>query len=90
MDRSSQIEEHMKVVGSDGEEVGTVDRIDGRHLKLTKNDKNAGGQHHYLSLDKVQAVNGRTVELSCTAQDAIRQWKTESQSGAQQQQQESR
>jgi len=31
----SLIRQHMEVVGSDGRHVGTVDRIEGRRIKLT-------------------------------------------------------
>ena len=39
----TQIREHMPVVGSNGAQLGTVDRIDGSYIKLTKGD---GEQHH--------------------------------------------
>jgi len=32
----SEIKEHMEVVGADGVHVGTVDKIDGNRIKLTK------------------------------------------------------
>jgi hypothetical protein len=41
--RDAQIREHMVVIGSDGERVGIVDHVDGRRLKLAKNDPVAGG-----------------------------------------------
>lgn len=31
--QTSEIREHMKVVGSDGQHVGTVDRVDGNRRK---------------------------------------------------------
>ena len=65
----SKIREHMEVVGSDGEHVGTVDHMDGGRIKLTKTDPAAGGEHHYLSPDHVQSVDDK-VHLSMTAADA--------------------
>ena len=40
---TSRIREHMKVVGSDRQPVGTVDHIEGDRIKLAKNDPQAGG-----------------------------------------------
>jgi hypothetical protein len=45
------IREHIKVLGSDGVHVGTVDHPEGRdQVKLTKNDPDAGGEHHFIPL----------------------------------------
>ncbi len=63
-----EIEEHMEVVGSDNQHVGTVDNIG---LKLTKNDPAAHGQHHYVKLDKVSAILGGKVILSVPAAEAL-------------------
>jgi hypothetical protein len=41
----------MEVVGSDGKHVGTVDRVEGQRIKLTKKDSGAAGHsghHHFL------------------------------------------
>ena len=78
MDYASKIAEHMKVLGSDGDEVGTVDSVDGENLKLTKSDEQAGGEHHFLPIDMVESVNGRTVTLNCTADEAMAEWTGES------------
>ena len=42
------IGEQMEVMSSDGEQIGTVDRVDGDTLKLAKNDPQAGGLHHWV------------------------------------------
>lgn len=60
----SQIRERMKVVGADGEHIGTVDRIEGDRIKLTKSDPASGGEHHFLDLKDVTAVNGNEVHIS--------------------------
>src|SRR5215218_453919 len=50
---AQQIREHMEVVGSDGGHVGTVDKVEGDRIKLTKKDDpdGTGAHHHYLSLE---------------------------------------
>jgi len=64
-----EIREDMKVVGSDGEHVGTVDGVEGDQIKLTKQDSE-NGQHNFISVDIVDSVDGDTVTLSSTAEDA--------------------
>ncbi|MFV0922441.1 DUF2171 domain-containing protein [Sphingomonas parapaucimobilis] len=75
----SQIKEHAEVVGADGVHVGTVDHVDGDRIKLTKNDSpqtqdGQGAKHHYLPLGLVAEVEGDTVRLSATAQNAVDQF----------------
>jgi len=67
---ASQIKEHMDVVGSDDQHVGTVDKVEGQRIKLTRKDPSAGGEHHYVDLRKVAAVQDSRVRLSCTGQEA--------------------
>jgi len=69
------IEEHMKVVGADDVHLGTVDHVDGDRIKLTKADSpqgpdGEGARHHWIPLGLVAAVDGDTVRLSATAQNA--------------------
>jgi hypothetical protein len=70
----SKIREHMEVIGSDGQPVGTVDKVEGNRIKLTKSDPAAQGQHHYIPLDSVSSIDGNSIRLSQTAQEAKRQW----------------
>ncbi len=70
MVNASQIKEHMEIKGSDGSHVGTVDRVDGNRIKLTKSDPAAGGEHHYLDLGMVDEIKGDAVCLSKTADEA--------------------
>ena len=51
----SQIREHMKVVGSDGQQIGTVDRVEGDKIKLSKSNSK-DGQHHYIAVADVEDV----------------------------------
>jgi hypothetical protein len=57
MDKS-QIREHMKVVGSDGRSIGSVDKI-----KLSKSGS-ADGQHHFIDMADVAEIKGDEIRLS--------------------------
>lgn len=70
---AAQITEHMEVLGSDGEHVGTVDGVEGDKIKLTRTDPDAGGQHHYLPLSSVSTVSD-TVMLTMSAENAKANW----------------
>lgn len=72
----SEIRERMKVMGSDGQPIGTVDKVEGNRIKLSKNDPTAQGQHHYIPLDTVTSVQGDTIRLRHTAQEAKQQWQS--------------
>lgn len=73
MANASEIREHMEVIGSDGQHVGTVDRIEGDRIKLTKSDPQAQGQHHYLPLNAVSSVEQDAVRLNISGQQARQQ-----------------
>ena len=65
--------EHMEVIGADGVHLGTVDKLEGNRIKLTKADSGMGshaGHHHYISCGLVAAVEGDRVRLSATAANA--------------------
>jgi hypothetical protein len=67
----SQIREHMDIVGADGVHVGTVDKVEGNRIKLTKPDSGSHkSHHHYLSAGLVAAVEGDTVRLSANGNNA--------------------
>ena len=68
------IKEHMEVIGADGVHVGTVDRVEGKRIKLTKKDSGEGkhkGHHHYIELGLVAGVEGDKVRLSATGANAL-------------------
>ena len=67
------IREHQEVVGSDGEHIGTVDHLDGNTIKLTKNDKAAFGQHHWVPLELVDSIDGEKVRLNVPTGEAQQQ-----------------
>ena len=62
----------MAVVGSDGGHVGTVDKLEGDRIKLTKRDDpdGSGQHHHYLPVSAVEAVQGDQVKLNMPAHRA--------------------
>lgn len=71
---TKSIREHMEVIGADGVHVGTVDRVEGDRIKLTKRDSGEGshkGHHHYVPLLLVAEIEGDKVRLSANADVAI-------------------
>lgn len=69
-----EIRDGMEVIGADGVHVGTVDRIEGTRIKLTKRDSGEGhhaGHHHYLPIGLVAEVEGDKVRLSANADVAV-------------------
>jgi len=73
-----QIREHMEVIGSDDQHVGTVDRVAGDRIILAKSDPDSGGTHHSLMCSHIDRVEGDKVILDCTADQARDQWRDES------------
>jgi len=57
---TSSITEHMEIIGSCGNHVGTVDHLDGDRIKLAKGDT-ADGRHKWLALSEVEKVEGGKV-----------------------------
>jgi hypothetical protein len=71
---ASNIKQHMEVIGADGVHVGTVDRVEGHRIKLTKKDSGQGSHkdhHHFVSLGLVAEVEGQKVRLSANADVAV-------------------
>jgi hypothetical protein len=73
-----QIREHMEVVGNDDQHVGTVDKVAGDRIILTKSDPESGGVHHSLSCSEIDKVEGDRVILDCSADQARHRWRDES------------
>jgi hypothetical protein len=70
----SGIREHMEVIGADGVHIGTVDRVEGGRIKLTKDDSGEGhhqGHHHFIPGNLVAEIEGEQVRLSATAANAV-------------------
>jgi hypothetical protein len=71
---STSIKEHMEVIGADGVHVGTVDKIEGNRIKLTKADSGEGshkGHHHFIDKGLVAEIEGNKVRLSANASVAV-------------------
>jgi len=74
MINAAEIQEHAEVIGADGIHVGTVDRVEGGRIKLTKNDSGEGsheGHHHFIPLSLVAEVEDGAVRLSANADVAV-------------------
>ena len=76
------VREHMDVVGNDDEHVGTVDRVAGDRIILTKSDPESGGVHHSLSCSDIDRIEENRIILECTAEDAKKRWRDENRSRA--------
>ncbi|MGQ0661193.1 DUF2171 domain-containing protein [Sphingosinicella sp.] len=76
-----RVTEHMEVLGSDGQHVGTVDKVRGDSVILTRNDAAAGGVHHSIPCGWIEEV-GDKVTLNLGADDAKERWRTESRNRA--------
>ena len=63
---ASQIKEHAEIISADGLHVGTVDRVEGNRIKLTKKDSGDGhdGHHHFIDVDYVESVEDNRVRLN--------------------------
>jgi hypothetical protein len=76
MANAQDIKEHMEVIGSDGEHVGTVDCVKGSDkIVLTKSDPKSGGEHHVIPVSWVQRVDAH-VHLTKSSKDAMAQWQS--------------
>ena len=65
----NQVREHMNVVGSDDEQVGTVDYVRGDRIVLTKGDSD-DHRHHILPCSLIDRIEGDKVVLEQTAEKA--------------------
>lgn len=75
-DALAKVTEHMDVVGSDGAHVGTVDKVRGDRILLSKNDSDAGGRHHSIPSRWIETVDTK-VTLSKSSADAKQAWRDE-------------
>ena len=67
----TMITEHMEVIGADGAHVGTVDKVEGNRIKLTKADSGShSDHHHYIAGGLVAGVEGDQVRLSANGDAA--------------------
>ena len=66
----------MAVVSSDGTRVGTVDKVEGGHLKISRPDQASRNEHQYVTPDWIAAVDDR-VRLNRSLDEAKRLWASE-------------
>ncbi|MEO6397272.1 MAG: DUF2171 domain-containing protein [Tepidiformaceae bacterium] len=67
---TDQIREHMPVVCSENGQFGTVDKVEGDSIKLTKD---ASGQHHWIPTAWVTEVDDK-VHVDRPGKEAMQQW----------------
>jgi hypothetical protein len=70
----NKVKEHMEVIGADGVHVGTVDKVEGGRIKLTKKDSGEGshkGHHHFIDGGLIADVESNKVRLSANAAVAV-------------------
>ena len=70
----TDIREHMEIIGADGVRVGTVDKVEGDRINLTKEAAGEGsheGNHHFIARGLVAEVEGDKVRLSANADVAL-------------------
>ncbi|MFN7398225.1 MAG: DUF2171 domain-containing protein [Sandaracinobacter sp.] len=61
----------MEVMDADGAHVGTVDRVEGNRIKLTKADSGShSDHHHYVSGGLAAFVESNQVRLSANGSNA--------------------
>ena len=77
---ATQIQEHAEVIGADGVHVGTVDKVEGNRIKLTKKDSGAQvnegtgsheGHHQFISRGLGADIEDGKVRLSANADVAV-------------------
>ena len=67
----SQVKEHMEIIGAEGVHLGTVDKVEGDRIKMTRADSGSHDEHHhYISGGLVAGVEGNQVRLSATGASA--------------------
>lgn len=76
-----RVSEHMEVIGSDGQHIGTVDAVKGDRIILTKSDESAGGRHHSIPCSWIENVDDK-VTVNKSSEEAKRAWKDEENSRA--------
>ena len=61
-----QVREPMEVIVADGVHLGTVDRVEGDRIKLTRADSGVAhqGHHHYVPGGLIAGIEGNQVRLS--------------------------
>jgi len=72
MIETTQVKEHMSVIGADDKKVGTVDCVKGDEIILTKSDPD--GKHHSFPKDWIDSIGENEIRLNQTAEYAQSNW----------------
>jgi hypothetical protein len=72
---STEIREHMEVIGSDGRHVGRVDHVVGTEIELAKLDTASGLKHHMIPMSWIDHVEDEKLCLDRTAEAAKAGWR---------------
>jgi hypothetical protein len=75
---TTRITEHMPIVCSNSKQFGTVDKLEGDYIKLTKDDR---GQHHWIPTAWVERVDNQ-VHVDRPGQQAMQEWQSTPPQGA--------
>ncbi len=68
----NQIKPHMPVVCSNSKEFGKVDHVEGKSLKLTRDQS---GKHHFIPLEWIERVDDK-VHVDRPGDVVMQQWTT--------------
>lgn len=69
MIQASQIRNQMQIIGSDGQQLGSVEQVDGSSRIKFAPKAAAGKGEHFIPLAWVTSVEGQTVRLSKSSHD---------------------
>jgi hypothetical protein len=62
----------MEIIGADGVHIGTVDKVVGDRIRMTRADSGShADHHHYISGALVAEVEGNKVRLSAAGDAAV-------------------
>ncbi|HWL82909.1 MAG TPA: DUF2171 domain-containing protein [Roseomonas sp.] len=65
------IREHMPVLDCNGQNIGTVDKLDAGRIKLTASGSR-DGQHHFLPLSEISAVDEEKITTQLSRDEVLR------------------
>lgn len=71
-----RVGEQMEVVGSDGQHIGTVEKVRGDRIILAKSDPSSGGMHQSIPCSWVETVDEKVI-VNKSAEEARSHWRSE-------------
>jgi short-subunit dehydrogenase len=72
---TSEFGTHTTVLSADGQHLGTVDRVEGEQIKLTRADSE-DGKHHFIPLSWIASATPNEIRLNRNAYVLRGQWET--------------